>query len=344
RAFLTRQPTIPAAVLAQYRSAAELDPAETPAPPPGPATTPRPNTETPPPAVPATDPAGVPPRWQRALLWALDAPRQMLAGLLLFAASGYSTPALWWLNTALALLFLLTGGRALFRLWRGRTPARWQERLAQTRDGQAVALLLFCAVPVAGLVLTRATPESQSTYYIGLVGPSMVLVAGGLFDLLRPLSGRLRRAAGGLPGLFLLIYCVGGAAERISRVMQYDDTRHTVQNVWLYRHIEAAVDYIAADWPPQARDPVIAYDFMSQLPDFWWLPAWGTVDPLYRAGTPYDFLLAVRHNLHNANQNPAGTAPQPDYVVIYAPQMEAAVSGWRATQFGTIIVLKPPPR
>ncbi|MCU0514791.1 MAG: hypothetical protein MUE40_19730, partial [Anaerolineae bacterium] len=91
RAFLTRQPTIPAAVLAQYRSAA----AETPAPPPVMATTPRPNTETPPPAVPATDPAGVPPRWQRALLWALDAPRQMLAGLLLFAASGYSTPALW---------------------------------------------------------------------------------------------------------------------------------------------------------------------------------------------------------------------------------------------------------
>jgi hypothetical protein len=349
RAFLTRQSTIPREVMAQFEQYSYNAPPSTPA-------EPAPLSAAPT----LTNLNGTPEppsRELRALYFVLSIPEQTLQGFLLFAQTSYGL-----FNTVLVLLFGSALALGVYRLGQ----QRWHyptltERLSRSDGGRALLLAGFCGVLIVGLIVTRASPSAQATYYLGLVGLQMVLVAYGLVllvdvnlarhaaplptDQINTTTPALRKQGWGVRFVLVLIvltYCFAQGAERIGRRIQHDDSAYTVQNVWLYRHIAATTDYLAAQWGANPTPPRIAYDLLPDLPMFWWIPAWHTVDPLYRLGAPYDFLLYVRQGIVNANQDPIGSIDQPDFIVTYTISLARYdLTQYRQRQFGTIVVLQP---
>jgi hypothetical protein len=237
------------------------------------------------------------------------------------------------LNALMSLIFFAGIGLAIYDFAgeRGRVPPT--ENFEQAK--RFLLLLAFVLAFCAGLIITRASPASQSTYYTGLVSLQWVLVA---YPLARFMRGRVWR---GLIVLALVVIFMGAnAAERITRITRHDDAVYSRFNIALYRHIDAAANFIAADW--NRPEPVtISYDVLPEMDNLWWVLPWHTVDALYRMGTPFDLLLELNHGLLNTNQSADGLAEAPDYIVVYTPGLDRYdLTQYEVAQFGTIYVLK----
>ncbi len=250
--------------------------------------------------------------------------------------------------------------------------ANLNERLiVKTPAGRLVLLLVFMLVFITGLIVTRADPSEQGSYYAGLVSLQWVVVAYGLAwvsslkfadadDDAKPtppmLPSEQRYSATSsrateknntwftlLVVLVLTLYLWSVGADRVLRITQHQDTVYSRYNVWLYRHIEAVTDFIAADWQ-QSENPVIQYDIVPEMANLWWVLPWNSVDSLYRMGVSYDYLLENKHGMKNANQSADGMAENPDYIIVYTPGLSRyTTQNYEVHPFGAIYVLKPRP-
>ena len=248
----------------------------------------------------------------------------------------YAVPQLNFVPTLMALC--LWGG-VLWALYRtGRLIRRsglnawgfWRESDA----GRALFVAGF-GLFAAGLMIVLGA--GQYTYYYGLIGLIYLLIAYAWMEIWRHkyVLGRL------LVALLIGLWLVGNVADRLTGYQRHDDTIFTPFNAALYRHAETAVDIIAQDWG-QSTPVTVSYDLLPELPNFWWLPAWGSIDPLYRMGAPYDVLLEMKYGLVNRNTSPLGPAGDPDYLIIYTPALDRYdVGGYTEIgRAGTTVVLK----
>jgi hypothetical protein len=154
-------------------------------------------------------------------------------------------------------------------------------------------------------------------------------------------SNRLPRWAMILGVALVLLYAGVSTADRATRLIEHDDTQYSQFSVSLYRHVAETVDYIATDW--QGEDTLtISYDIMPEMRNLWWVAAWHSIDPSYRIGMNFDFLLSYEHGLNNANTDPIGYIAEADYFVVYEPGLSRFnLDDYTTVQFGTIYVLKP---
>jgi hypothetical protein len=332
RAFLSRSVTISPDIMAQYESikpggAAVWTPSDAP-----------PEAE----FAPASLPPIVPPsRLERAVNFALSLPGQFIQALWLFTQNNFS--ALDFISPVMIVPVVAFGAviigalmSAYMELPSASSTDEREHHIAAQRAARHILLLLaFVGVICAGLILTRASPSSQMTYYTGLVSLQWLMVAGLLGGLFTASDKNLRAI---VP--FVLLFTVGNAAERIARVAQHDDAIYSRFNVALYRHIEAATDYIVSDW--NRADPVtVSYDILPEMDNLWWVLPWHTVDSQYRMGTPFDVLLELNHGVENRNQSADGLAENADYIVVYTPGLARYdVNDYEQAQFGAIVVLK----
>ena len=144
-----------------------------------------------------------------------------------------------------------------------------------------------------------------------------------------------------LIAIVLIAYIGIQNTERALRLIDHDDSQFSGYNVSIYRHVEAAVDYIAEDW--DGGDQItVSYDILQDVPNLWWTPAWHSIDPSYRMGMNFDFLLSYHHGLENTSTDPIGTVDNADYIIVYTPSLENyELSNYTSSQFGTIVVLNP---
>ncbi len=353
RAFLSRTPTVAPEIMAQY---AYLKPESGPLP----SVTSPEQAPSPPPAAEATAPppqqASTPPtRVERLLGRIVAAPAQVVDGFMVmfrFLAPRELT-AFYWPQVALyvALLSAFWGG-VLLALWRwlqaGLAVAGWRARyhalaaaLYQTPHGRIVLLFGLALIVVLGLIATRSPASAQSTYYYGLAGLQVLIIAYSLHLLIERMP-RMRWRYGVLTAAILAIVGVQGGARLAKDSARLADIEHySPFNVALYRSIDAATAWIADDWAG-GDSLTISYDIMAESRHFWWIAPWHHVDPLYRIGMGFDYLLESYYGLHNRNQSPTGEVAGADYVVVYEPGLARYdLSVYEVHQFGAIYVLKP---
>ena len=205
--------------------------------------------------------------------------------------------------------------------------------LANSQSGRVLILVGFLTVMIALMMLTRTI--WNASYWTGLISLEF-LIASYAVSLL-PNTRKMTI----LVVAILLIYVGIQHGERILRLMQHDDSQFTAHNVSIYRHVEAAVDYIAVDWDGD-ETLTVSYDILQDIRNLWWTPVWSSVDSSYRMGMNFDFLLSYHHGLENTNTNPIGTIENADYIIIYSPTLEDYnLADYTLAQFGTIYVLKP---
>ena len=207
--------------------------------------------------------------------------------------------------------------------------------LADSAAGNNLMLLLFVSVIAAGLVLVRAGPDGQASYYAGLVGLQYLICCYGL-RALAP-GRRLRIATAAL----VLLYVSLGAFDRIVRVSTHDRAANTPLNLNLYSNLSDAATWIASDSEAQTQISV-SYDLLPELKHMWWIVPWHTIDESYRFGMALDYLLESYYGMANSNRNPAGDDDNPDYTVTSAPGLKRYdLTQYQAEQFGALFVLKP---
>jgi hypothetical protein len=369
-AFLTRRTTIPAERMATF---AYLKP-ENQAP--RWATAPQQPASPPPEAnAPADDPAGAPrdasvdvvedsadapSRLERGLRWLLGLPGEWISGLRLAfrwpsASLGADSAAAGLLNGLMFVLELAYWGTliivsthlalALGARWRaGRAGLRehWRflaDWLAASPEGRWLTTWLLVAAMVAVLVLVRAGPASQATYYSTIFGLQIVLAATAM-----DLGLRLVRAGAGYryvayAGLVITIAALSGL-NRTARLAQQDPNAWSPLNAWRYTTIDDTTAWIAAR--ADASVISVAYDIMPENAVLWWIAPWHTVDASYRIGAPFDFLLAEMHQITNRNVSPTGESAGADFVVTYHGLLdEAELPEGQWARIGPIVVYQP---
>lgn len=233
----------------------------------------------------------------------------------------------------------------VFRAGEGTLFQRFQQAM-DTVAGRYLLLLVFLLVIISGLIVTRATPDSQPTYYTGFVSVQMILAAAPLVIGLQILGERLNQSPRWIhTALLTVVLVIAGfsAANRILRVQQHDYETFSPFNAWVYATLDAAVEWMAADW--QGGETVtVSYDLFPEMAHFWWVAPWHTVDPLYGIGMSYDFMLWNDHRLRNTNDDPLGKVENADYIVTYETGLISYdLAGYSVQRFGTIHVLKPLP-
>ena len=332
RAFFTRSHRIDAQTLAQY---AHLKPE---------ASTSRADA---PPAdeAPPSEPAATEGRLQRGIQYALSLPGHALTALRLpFQGELLSlraqlpllAPLDVALQVALEACFWIGCGFAIVRGrqdWRGirAIPAL----LCGSAAGRTLLVMLVMLGLLAGLLLVRATPDENASYYTSLLGLQFLVCAYGL----RCLAGE-RRQIMRLCLALVLVWAGLNSLDRVLRVAGHDASQHSAHNMSLYRSIEAATDFIADDWDGSAA-LAISYDMLPELAHQWWIVPWHSIDPMYGLGMAYDFLLESRHGLRNRNDDPLGLAADADYVVTSQPgSARYDMAAYDAERFAAIIVLK----
>ena len=304
---------------------------------------------------PSESSATVKPRWQRGIDFLLSVPSQYLRGI----GYGFSTtmrglPSVWrWALYIPPMLFVLSVGWALWasvkphpltpspssrRGNHGTFTEYWRKGadiLVETPHGKIVLLLLFVLTIMSCLILTRNINEP--TYFMGLTSLQLVLAAA-IFT-----HDKLPRWLLILGAMLIITYAAVSTAERAARLYQHNDSAYSRFNVSIYRHVANAVDYIAADW--QGGDTVtVSYDIMPEMRDLWWVVAWHSIDPQYRMGMNFDFLLSYQHGLTNTNIDAIGYVETADYFVVYEPGLARFnLDEYTVAQFGTIYVLRENP-
>ncbi|MEM9955544.1 MAG: glycosyltransferase family 39 protein [Chloroflexota bacterium] len=335
RAFITQEPLVSNATLAQYESyKIEYRSLETP--------TDTDNTQSVAPSLPVEpSPPIVRPRWQRAIDYALEAPiwywRAMTTAFItqtraINLAIPQLAPITRTFLTLQHVLLVVSISTALFHYLRN---FKKQKSLTATPSGRLLLVTGFLTVYIAIMLLTRTI--DNSSYWMGFMSIQYLILAYAIS--LVPEQNRIINAI----AVILLIAYVGlQTTERSLRIIQHDDSQFSAFNVSIYRHVEATVDYIAEDWDSDAV--TISYDILPIMPNLWWVPAWHTIDPFYTMGMNFDFLLSYHHGIDNTNTDPVGTI-QPelaDYIVIYTPRQDQYdLTQYSVQQFGTILVLKP---
>lgn len=352
RAFITQDSPISADVIAQYDylkpGSGSLPSLSTEAQPGVVVTEAATSNTSPSPELPTNTAPEAPPRWQRAITFLLSVPTQYFEAIAL--GFSYGAPALdtqipilgtllVGLNSLLHLIFWLTLVGCLLairteRQFRRAYPNRVHPPLLGShRASHTWLIMLLMLTVISGFIFTRNI--DQPTYFIGLQSWQWLIVGYGLSAL-----PRLRPVTSALIGFVILLASLN-TAERLTRLSRHDDSQHSLFNVSIYRHIAATTDAIADDW--QGDDTItIQYDILPEIRNLWWVIPWHTVDPEYRMGWNFDFLLALHHDLHNTVTNPIGTAENPDYVIVYEPGLlRWDLSAYEQWQFGTIYLLKP---
>ena len=158
-----------------------------------------------------------------------------------------------------------------------------------------VTLLTFLLVIQAGFVATRTPPWEQPNDYTGFISIQLIMIAAALDALISWVVQQKRLQVGLLVTSVAMMAAVGGF-DRVGRILSYVDSQHSPLNAWLYRHVDAAADYIAEDW--QGGDALtVSYDIMPEMRNYWWIVPWSNIDPAYTMGLPYDYLLAQQHGL-----------------------------------------------
>lgn len=281
-----------------------------------------------------------PSRFERIVAFGLSLPEQFVRGLN-FAFSGSYRG----LEAVAPVLGNLGGGFLL----------AWQisfwasliiigERLVQRRrpktDPQAADMHLFwmasmLLIVVSVLIITGNI--DQPTYFMGLAIWQWLIIAYGVEALRQQIEKRFFTIVliGLISGFVLL-----NNAERLTRVVTYDETQHSIANISQYRFIAAATDFIAADF--EGDSLTVRYDILPESRNLWWVIPWNTIDETYRMGMSFDFLLDLHHGLTNTNTDAIGAANNPDYLVIYAPALERYdQNDFSVHRFGTVLVLQP---
>ena len=210
-----------------------------------------------------------------------------------------------------------------------------QDLLTTTVAGRNLILLLFVLGISGGLILARAGPDQQGTYYYGLLSVQLLMCAYS-FHIVKP-----RHRLWLLIVLLALVYSALGAADRLVRVSQHDRAIHSSFNIHLYDSINDVTGWIASDW--NGDSPItVSYDMLPEVPHLWWVAPWHTIDESYGIGMAYDYLLGSYYGLDNSNRNPAGLAERPDYIVTSAPGLQRyALEDYQVHRFGALYVLKP---
>ncbi len=238
----------------------------------------------------------------------------------------YSNARRWWIVSAQSR----QQWEGLARYWRVVA-----QSLINTASGRNLALLLFVLGISAGLILTRASPEQQPSYYTGLISLQFI-ICSYVFCIF---GGRQRIRI--LIVMLMMIHVCLGVGDRILRVSHHDPAIHSPLNLSLYSNIDDTTRWIASDW--QTEKPInISYDLMPELSYQWWVVAWHTIDESYRIGMAFDYLLHSYYDLELVNHNPGGIAEDPDYVVTSAPGLERYdLAHYHLEQFGALYALKP---
>jgi hypothetical protein len=223
--------------------------------------------------------------------------------------------------------------------WLGLPLAIWRRDEGARHYGR---MAVFLAVILLLMALTRTLDDT--TYLMGFISVQTIMAGYAIHTLFfsekTPFPNALGKGWGWGLLLVVLLFCALQVGERAGRLLQHEDSDFSPYNVSLYRHISAAVDAIAADW--EGGDTLtVSYDILPEMPNLWWTPAWNSIDPSYRMGMNFDFLLSFHHGLNNANQDPVGTVEDTDYIVIYSPAAERyTLSDYEIWRFGAIWVLK----
>ncbi len=332
RAFFTRSQRIDAQTLAQYahlKPEAPSSQADAP-----------PADEAPPPA--SAQPEG---RLQRGIQYALSLPGHVLTALRLpfqgeLLSLRAQLPLLVALEVALKVAleacFWIGCGLAIVRCrrdWRGITaiPAL----LCGSAAGRTLLAMLVMLGLLAGLLVVRATPDENASYYTSLLGLQYLVCAYGL----RCLAGGWRQVMRMCLAL-VLIWASLNSLDRVLRVARHDASLHSAHNMSLYHSIEAATAFIADLWDGGAA-LTISYDMLPELAQQWWIVPWHSIDPMYGLGMAYDFLLESQHGLRNRNDDPLGLAVDADYVVTSQPgSVRYDTTSYLVERFGAIVVLK----
>lgn len=290
-----------------------------------------------------------PPRIVRLMEYAVNFPRYVFDGLFMFntlfpfthpfdgeepfRTAGYLVLYGARLVLALGLAWSIVRSIQLVRRHRSRFMVA-----RRTIAGRSMTVGMLCLGTVIMLVLMLALPERQPTYYYVLQGICWVLVVGYIDTALAAVLPRRAQ----LVVLTAICALVMGlhSLDAVLRVTENDPDTFAGANAWRYRQIEAAADYIASDWG-STEDITISYDVMPLNRTYWWVPAWNSVDPLYRLGVPYDVLLEYEHGIHNTNMDPIGTVEDADYLVTYTDLLENHdVDMADVETFGVIAVVK----
>jgi hypothetical protein len=194
-------------------------------------------------------------------------------------------------------------------------------------------LLMFFLVPVGALVL--AGQLDKPSYFMGLPALQLLIVAT-LYDL--KFFGHIARF---LIVVFLMVFIGLHVSERLARLAKHDDAEYSPTNVGLYRHVYTATKRIAEDWC--SEEPVtVSYDVLPEARPLWWVVAWNSVDPSYRLGMNFDFLLDTQFGLKNTNDSAYGLADDPDYIVVYGDKGRSRYERYEYdyARQGAIYVLK----
>ena len=299
-----------------------------------------------------------PPRWQRAINYALSTPSLYIKSLNVafrVGQAGFSD-----FPTALSFFLSLFSRFPMAFFWLACAMVVWQfvrrtpnplplnpppqsigegdlniqsirEQLVETPQGRFILLWGFLTLIILLMILTRTI--SNTTYLAGF-SSIQVVMASYLFSLLPKKKWAV------LATVFLLIgYAAVQSSERFLRLQAHDDDAFSPYNVSIYRHVEAAVDYIADDW--QGNDTLtVSYDILPEISNLWWTPAWNSIDPSYRMGMNFDFLLSYHHGLTNLNTDAIGTVDNADYIIVYTPALERYLDDYEIKTFGAIVVMK----
>ena len=334
RAFFTRSQRIDAQTMAQYahlKPEAQRSPADAP-----PAN-----------AQPAPEPARKDSRLQRGLQYALSLPGQLVTALRLPFQGGLRSlraqvPPLAALDVALRAAletcFWIGCGFASARCWKDwRGNRAIPALLCKSVAGRVLLVMLVMLGLLAGLLLVRATPAENASYYMSLLCLQYLVCAYGMRCLA---AGR--RLIPPVCLALVVIWASLNSLDRVLRVAGHDAELHSAHNMSLYRSIEAATAYIAADWDG-GEALTISYDLLPELAHQWWIVPWHNVDPLYSMGMAYDYLLEATHGLTNRNDQPLGLATDADYVVTTQPgSIRYDTSTYQLERFGAVVVLKRP--
>ena len=299
-------------------------------------------------------------RLERGIVWVLSIPLQLFESLRLVFSTDLLQlrqhhPVLHGISAALRVLLeasfwfgIVHAGYRCFSNWRGRYLALraeqrgfqhgWrlaQDTLVDSAAGRNLVLLVIILAVVAGLILVRAGPEAQASYYTGLVSLQLLMCAYGITCIAD------KRELGILVAALVLLFVSLGAFDRYERVSNHDPTQHSPLNLALYDHVNGATSWIASDWSGE-ESIIVSYDMMPEMANQWWVVAWHRVDESYRVGMAFDYLLESYFDLENSNRNPLGIADSPDYIVTSAPGLERYVrERYQLRQFGALFVLKP---
>ena len=317
-------------------------------------------SDTPLETIPQNDTSYQPSRIERGIVWVLSIPLQMIAGLRLVFTSDLQTlrqqfpifhsislilrvllEVSFWCGIVLALYSYLKTLKESYRQLSGDEGTikhrlhLAQDTLISTSAGRNLILLLFVLGIIAGLIIVRASPDQQATYYIGLFSIQFVMSAYGIYSF-------MAYRHYGLRVLMLVVLFVGlGAFDRILRVTTHDISAYSHFNIALYQSIQGATTWIAEDWG-ETNAITVSYDVMPEMANQWWIVPWHRVDQTYRMGMAYDYLLDSYYDLENQNTNPIGIAEDADYIITYETGLNRYdLNQYQVQQFGAIYVLKP---